>query len=492
MDQDLIMKALAGALAPALQEVMKHTTPTGTPSTPYVHGPGGLFGVLGLEREVIHTRLQPTGLAGTLPVRPNTAMYPLYPYISGFRDVSGDVADGVCDDPQTAGPMKTCLQTAPFGRYAFMTREMEINRVGQTINRGEFMDLTLVNEPLAKEMGSSIFPNIPSNQQALAGAEVLQRFIEVGVAFQNQLGRQLYIGDTANNSGGGGYEEFNGLDFLIGTGKVDAKNLVACPSLDSIVWDYNLTRVDDVTASPHIVNLMFNIFRRLKHIASRTGLSPVDWVIVMRQDLFWELTDVWACIYATYRCSTPDHATGIDPVGQFDTRWTTELRDAMRNGNFLLIDGERIPVVIDDMIVEQSSNDDAAIPVGCFASDIYIVPLRARGMPVTYFEHFDYRQGAMQAVVDGRMTNYFWTDGGIFLWHAKPPLNWCVQWLAKVEPRVILRTPQIAARIEDVMYCPIAHSRDTHPDDKYWIDGGNYERPTDTYYHETSTLVRGQ
>jgi len=491
MDNETIMKALAGALAPALQEAMKHTTPTGVPSNPYVHGPGGLFGVLGLEREVIHTRLQPTGLAGQLPVRPNVSQYPLFPYISGFRDVTGDVADGVCDDPQIAGPMKTCLQTAPFGRYAFMTREMEINRVGQQINRGEFMDLTLVNDPLVSQLGSSIFPNIPSAQQALAGAEVLQRFIEVGVAFQNQLGRQLYIGTTTNNSAGGGYEEFNGLDLLIGTGKVDAQNLVACPSLDSIVWDYNLTRVDDVTADPHIVNLMFNIFRRLRHIATRTGLAPVTWAIVMRQDLFWELTDVWPCIYASYRCSGPDSA-GIDPVGQYDTRWTTEMRDSMRNGSYLLIDGERIRVIIDDMIVESTSNDDAAIPVGCFASDIYIVPLTARGMPVTYFEHFDYRQGAMQAVVDGRLSNYFWTDGGIFLWHAKPPLNWCVQFLAKVEPRVILRTPQIAARIEDVLYCPLAHSRDTHPDDKYWIDGGNVDRPKETYYHESSAEVRPQ
>src|SRR3972149_7789605 len=114
MEQNAILEALAKALLPAVQ---KHTTPTGTPSNPYVHGPGGLFGVMGLEREVIHTRLQPVGLAGILPGRPTVDMWPLFPYISGFRAVPGDVANGVCDDPQPAGPMKTCLQTAPFGRY---------------------------------------------------------------------------------------------------------------------------------------------------------------------------------------------------------------------------------------------------------------------------------------------------------------------------------------------------------------------------------------
>ena len=479
---EAILKALAEAFGP----VLKHTTPSGTPSNPYVHGPGGLFGLMGLEREVIHTRLQPKGLGGSLPLRANMDQWPQYPYISGFQDVTGSVADGVCDDPQIAGPMKTCIQTAPFGRYSFMTREMEINRVGQRINRGEFMDLTLVNDPLAKSMGRAMMPNVPSEKQALAGAEQLQRFIEVGIAFQNDLGRQVYVGTTANNSAGGGYQEFNGLDLLINTGKIDALNAVLCPSLDSIVIDYNMEQVDNVNANPNIVELLFSVFRRLRHIASRTGLEPVEWVITMRQDLFWEITDIWPCTYASYRCQVRDN-TGIDPVPEFDTRWTTEMRDDMRNGSYLLIDGRQIRVIVDDMIEENDSDEDEDVDVACYASDIYIIPLTARGMAVTYWEFFDYRQGPMQAVVDGRLTNFFWTDGGIFLWHGKPPLNWCVQHVAKTEPRLVLRTPHIAARITDIQYCPIGHSRDTHPDDKYWIDGGVTDRPEDFFYHESNT-----
>jgi len=485
MEQNVLIEALAKALAPELAKLdpaFKHTTPTGTPSTPYVHGPGGLFGVMGLEREVIHTRLQPKGLAGLLPVRANPSEWPLFAYISGFRDVTGTNAQGVCDDPQTAGPMKTCIQTAPFGRYEFMTRELEINRVGKTINRGEFLDLSLVNTPLASGLGRSIFPNIPGEAQALAGAEVLQRFIEVGVAFQNKLGRQLYTATTANNTAGGGYEEFNGLDLLVGIGKVDAKTAIACPSLDSIVWDYNLTKIGDANANPNIIRLVTNVFRRLKHIASNTGLDPVTWVMAMRADLFFELSDVWACAYYTDRC-TPIN-TVVDRI-MLDGTEMSRLRDDMRNGNYLLIDGVKVPVVIDDDIVETSSNDDAAISVGCFASDIYIIPLTARGMPVTYFEHFDFRGGPMGAVVDGRLTNYFWTDGGLFLWHGKPPKNWCAQWVAKIEPRLVLRTPHLAARIEDVQYCPLAHMRDSHTGDDYWIDGGVTDRSVDYFYHES-------
>src|SRR3990172_12507912 len=64
------------------QAVYKHTTPSGTPSTPYMHGPGGLFGVSGLERDVISTRISPEGLASALPVRMSTRTNPLYAYIT--------------------------------------------------------------------------------------------------------------------------------------------------------------------------------------------------------------------------------------------------------------------------------------------------------------------------------------------------------------------------------------------------------------------------
>src|SRR3972149_517370 len=48
--------------------------------------------------------------------------------------------------------------------------------------------------------------------------------LEVGIAFQRKLLRQVYTGNPANNNVGGGYREFPGLDILIGTDKVDRKS----------------------------------------------------------------------------------------------------------------------------------------------------------------------------------------------------------------------------------------------------------------------------
>lgn len=454
----------------------KHDTPTGTPSTPYMHGPGGLFGTAGLERDIISTRVLPKGLGSMLPTKGVTVTNPLFPYITGFLDVSGDVADGVCDDPQTAGPIKNCYQTAQFGRYSFMTREMELNAIGLQTNRGEFLDLRILNDPLLAGTNNILTPNVPGNPSLTR--EVLVRFMEVGVAFQNQLMRQVYIGNPASNSAGGGYKEFPGLDILIGVNKVDALTGVACPSLRSDIKDFNYQNVN-VNSGQTIMNVFSYLLRTVRWIANRTNMDPVRWVVAMRPTLFWEIADVWACAYQTYRCASGD------TQAVYDASDTIRMRDDMRRNSYLLLDGERIEVIQDDGILEEDTGDNANIPNTCFASDIYLIPVTVRGgLASTYWEYVNYSETAMQGVADGGLQGDFWTDGGRFLWHKKPPVNWCVQWLSKIEPRIILHTPHLAGRITNVLYCPLQHTRDAHPDDAYFVDGGVTSRSSSTLYSD--------
>jgi len=465
--KDQLLEALVGLVA-------EKVTASGTPSTPYTHGPGGLFGVAGIERDLFHTRIQGAGLATVLPVTPSVYTHPLFGYVTGYQDTTGNPPVNVCENPEIAGSEKRCLQTAPFGRYSFMTREMEINRVGQLISRGEFDDLRLLNDPIAPEMGKTIFPNISPDKQLAAGAEMLARMLELGVAFANRLGLQTWTGDPVNNTAGGGYQEFMGLNLLVGTNKVDAITGTDCPSLDADVKDFNYVNVcADVAVD--IVRIITTMWRYIGHIASNTALMPAKWVFVMRTGLFWELTDCWPCAYLSSRCALGAATDNREII--IDGRENIRLRDAMRNGSYLLVDGVRVPVILDDNIPEDSSGDHSSIPIGCFASDIFLIPLTVRGgTPVTYWQYYDYRAGTMQAVVDGRLTNRFWTDAGMYLW-TWDTVNWCVVHEAKIEPRIILRTPQISGRINNVAYCPIQHPRDPQPDDPYFIDGGVTEQP---------------
>lgn len=460
---------------------------SGEPIGPYMHGPGGLFGVSGIERDVFSTRIQARGLAARLPAMGNTSMYPLFAYITGYQDVSGTNPSGVCATPQTAGAMKNCLQTAVFGRKAFQTRELEVNRVGQLNNRGEFIDLQVVNDPLVPQIGGSIFPNIPEQGQILAGREMLARMLEVGVAFSNWFLRKLYDGNPVNNTAGGGYKEFPGLDILIGTTKVDALTNIACPSLASDIKSFNQGRVDTITTGNDIVNVVTYMARYLRHNAEFMGFGDTKWVLTMRADLFYELTAVWPCSYLTYRCAFRNtDGTQIVNVSASDQ---IAMRDAMRAGNYLLIDGVQYEVVIDDGIVENNrSSAPTQIPIGGYSSDIYFVPLTVRGgIPVTYWEYFDYDKGSMQSVQDGHYTNEFWTDGGKYMWSKQANTGWCTLLWAKIEPRVILRTPQLAGRIQDVVYVPLQHVRDSLPGDYYFVNGGvSTARAAPSYYKEWS------
>lgn len=454
---------------------------TGNPGNNYVHGPGGIFGVSGLEQNVFSTRIQPRGLAGALQAKGSIDMYPLYPYITGFLDNTGTDPDTVCEDPMTAGLVKGCIQTAQFGRYSFQTQELELNRVGQRINRGEFLDLRLVNDPLVEEV-QGLMGGLANGGAALSAArEVVMAWLQLGVSFQNKLIRQVYIGNPANNSAGGGYAEFPGLDILIGTNKVDAITGTECPSLDSDIKNFNYGLVDGST--PDIVEVITYLARYLKHNADRMGFSPVQWAITMRPELFYEITAIWPCSYLTYRCTFRDSSDQARV--NVDAGDAIAMRDDMRNGNYLLIDGTRFPVIIDDGIVEESNTNNGAIPSGDFASDIYFIPLSVRGgLQTTYFEYLDYTQGAMLGVQDGRYTDSYWTDGGRFLWHKKVPINWCVQWLAKIEPRIVLLTPQLAGRIMNVRYSPLQHTRTAFPGDPYFVDGGVTSRTGPSLYSD--------
>lgn len=487
MAGNTILDALARAVEKELR-VGQKALPSGTASGPYLGGPGGMFGTPGLNRDVLSTRVQPRGLASMLPARGTNEIQPLFPYITGFLAPSGANPTNVCDDPKTAGPLKTCWQTAQFGRYSFQTREYEINHAGQRTNRGEFQDLRLVN-PLISPMGGLTSPESAGSGMDFLN-EMAMRMVEVGVSFQDVLVRQVYTGNPASNTAGGGYKEFPGLDILIGTTKVDATTGTPCASLRSDIKGFNYTNIS-TSGGQSIVNTLTYMMRMLRHNAERMNMGGTTWAITMRQALFWELTAVWPCAYLTYRCLAQDNSQTNLTVFANDQ---IAMRDAMRNGSYLIVDGIQIPVIIDDGIVEENRADNANIPIVGYASDIYVIPLTIRdgSMAATFWEYYDYsgNNGPMDvAGVGGFAETFFWTDGGKYLWHRKPPLNWCVQMVSKIEPRLVLLTPHLAGRITDVVYVPLQHERDGINGDDYFSDGGVTSRSAQPLYSDWASTT---
>jgi hypothetical protein len=470
----VLAKALADVFSQfAGSENIQKTQTVGAPIGPYVHGPGGLFGVRGLERDVISTHTQFTGSLGEMiPIRASVDQTPLFPYITGFLRSDQQEKNAVCDNPLEANHFKTCIQTTVFGRKEFKTRQVEINRIGQRINRGEFLDLQILNGPLVEQMGGlmSNFFGLANQQSVLAGREMVSRMIEMGVAFQRWYCPQVYSGNPANSSAGGGYQEFSGLDLLISTTKIDAITGAACPSLRSDIKDFGYRQVDS-TADPDLVKTITTMMRILNRKAEQQGMGPADIRLVMREPLFYAITEIWPCRYLTYRCAMTDH----DEVnGTLDAAQAVAFRDEMRAGKYLMIDGRRVPVIVDDCIMEDNRADNGAIPIGGFASDIYFVPFSARGgtIQTLYWEYYDYRADVLPDIAGTRAGTFFWSDNGAFLWGLKAPDNWCVEVIAKTEPRLILRTPQLAGRLTNVVYVPLQHVDDPLPSQDYFVNGG--------------------
>lgn len=455
------------------QELMKSQKEAGTsPTATYGHGPGGAFSSMGLSKPVFSALLLPyMGLGGMLPAVASPDTNPLRGIMTGVTAASGSNPTGVCDDCKTAGLMKLCTQSVPFGRYCLDTQVYQVDRIGERRNRAEFTDLTLMNTAFGMN-GRGIVPTPPPPSSNPLQREFDKAMFEFAATWGILYASQLWTASPANNTAGGGYREFVGLDLQINTGHVDAETGVACPGADSIIR--SMANLEVSTNGGTYVRQITNVYRNLKFIAQRTGLLPARWAIAMRWSLFYELTEIWPCAYLSYRCSP---ATGNE--GTIDAQAAVTMRDNMRGdfanmtGMYLLIDGEKVQVVIDDGITETMNAGES------FNSSLYFIPITVLGStPVTYWEYFDFEApGAAQDIAkmapDG---SFFTSDGGRFLWTRKGPHNWCVEMAALSKPRIILETPYIAARMTNIRYTPVAHERDFDPSASYYKDGGRTGR----------------
>ncbi len=451
-----------------------------TPTASYGHGgKGGLFSAPGMAKPLFSAMILPrTGLASRLPVKTSNETNPLYGIITGVTGSTGSEPTGVCDDPPVTGLTKLCTHQFVFGRFSRASRVFDIDRIGKIINRSDFLDFNMYGNPfgdnqMANPLGTTAMSGA-GDAAGIARNEIAKAMFEMAVAWSRDFAKKTYTASPTNNTAGGGHQEFYGMETLVNDGYRDALTGVACPAADAIVRDYN--NVDVSTNPAGIIRQLSNIYRNLKRLASMAQLDPVDWSLTMPFGLFYELTDLWPCSYLSYRCNITSGSTNFINAGDAE-RMRDEMRGDLYNyqGQYLLIDGQRVPVIIDDAIPETQTGPS-------FISDIYFVPFSVLGgVPVTYWETFNY-DGPNGPLEFARQfapgDSYYVTDGGRFLWHKKPPTNFCVQVLAKTEPRLMLLTPYLSARLQNVKYTPIQHERSPFTDSAYFVNGGSTAQDT--------------
>jgi hypothetical protein len=438
-------------------------TAAGTP----VHGPGGLLGYPGLNKTIVNAMIMPKGIAGRIPVQKSVNTNELYPILTGQLASTGNEPTAACSDWPIVGSFKTCTQTFPFGQQGRQSQVLNIKYAGQTINRGEFRDNVLLGKP-----GGDVPTPGPINWQRIFQTEYEYKIAELFNGYARDYARNVYTGNAQTTAGSLGYQQFNGLDRQIRTGKIDARSGAACAAVDSLVVDFNGASIN--TAGGTIYALLANAVNNMERLAEQLGLD-VKWVFTMRYGAWLTLTQIWPCIYATTGCPT---SYGIVRTSSLEEQ--TNMRDKLRNSRMLPIEGKEYEIVIDDTITETVA---AGGVVGTYQSDIYMLPLTVNGQPALFWEYFDMNAEAVAAA--GRMApgGFFDVlDNGRFLFARLAPTHTCVQVEIIERPRLILLTPFLAARFQNLRYTYSIHEREWDPASGYFVNGGSPTSPLPYFY----------
>jgi hypothetical protein len=419
-----------------------------------LHGVNGLMSGQGLERDVITAHVRPRGIATVLPIFPTVNEDPRFPAITGVTATTGVEPTVPCEDAPTSY-IKVANLTAKLGMTRFDTETIDIGKVMLRKNRGDLTDFIVRGRLLGL---TNLEPSSITEDQIL-NIMTRSEMVKAGVNVERKLSKTLWQGTAAANS-------FPGLDVQIATGQSDADTGAAAPALDSDIKEFNYGLVGGT--GPDISEYLGSMMFYLEYNAESMGLDPVEFVIAMRPELWFELSAVWPVRYNTTKTNVTVPANNTVFI---DGRQNITDRDLMRQNMYLDINGKRYRVVIDTGIYEHNNANDENLNPGEYASSIYAVPLTIQGgFPVTYREYLDFRAAQPDVSLLKGMEN-FWTDDGIYTWSITQE-KWCYKMHLRTEQRVILRTPHLAGKIQKVKYMPTQHLRGAYPEDPYHMNGG--------------------
>ena len=472
-----------------------------TPVGPYAHGPGGLFNIPGTNPRIFSAMQLPMqGLADALPMI-NAGMdgyagpqEEFFAYITGVTEGSEAFADqptAECADGARAGLLKSGRVAISYGHYRHAPNApINLRRVGKFNNLADPLNMQLVNEPAS---AGTLFSNIGgAGIRNVVNSELSKRLYELHVTMKRFIAPRTYIGSPANNNGAA--RDIMGLNLWINTSnKRDADTGAVLTALDSDVKDFGYDRIDG--NGRDIVDYVETMYMYLDWNSRHQGFGPWDGWIVMRPELFDELTKVWPIRQYNELIAQ----VGTLNNGAFDlsisARDELAMRNDLRTGSYLPIRGRRVEVIQDDAIQETTPNQTAQLQPGEYASTVYFVPRSILGgsTPVTFWKYQDQANPQAEAFIRATQNSIpaFTSDGGLYYWDINYK-NRCLDMTVGYEPALLMLTPQLAGRIDNVAYSPLQHVRSYDPNSDYFTNGGRLNTAQQQFYtpwSETPTNI---
>lgn len=445
----------------------------------YGHGPG-LF-TPPMDPNVMNAMQLPQGgLEETLPEIPTNFETPLYGIITGQAngtDVTAPADD--CGDWGEAGYIQLCRQYQVLGTEGVSSRTIDLLRMGRFVDRADFSDYTLVGNPFDNANNGSSFDGLPTtvNPNDFMKSELAKVMRELEIEAMRRFIPDFWTSVPGTASDAYHTAWTRGMQLQINTAYRDAILGTACDAADAKIYNFatistggnNISTV--ASAGGVLVSLIADMVFTMDQKDIETGMGPVDRVLVMSREAFRGATEVWPCSYLTNACMT---ASASNPNAVIASEQVA-MREDMRKGKFLWVDGRQIPVLVDPTVPQTQGSGAAG--AGTFTSDIWYVARRVRGgFPVLYKTYFNFNGPAAARDVIGAMGSLAFglstSPNGKYLF-ALDKVGNCFKLKATRRRGLVCRTPYLNARITNVAVKPRIVSDNWNPaGPSFYVNGG--------------------
>lgn|SRR5574341_605012 len=459
------------AVMQMLETTRKHDPASTTLTAPTLHGPFhgntsqfGIFSTPGVRPDRFSALVRPpSGLARVLGLSKSRFYQEKLEVMTGVTASAGTNATGWCGNPPTVGQGKVCRQNYNWGKYYVKTDLNAIPEVGQLRDRADVPANILNDGPQANPLIPDLMYRLDDSQSQLK-----YELWRIGVSTERSLDRVLITGDDTVASAAaehGWITEMDGLDLQIKTGYTDADTGIACPAMDSAIITFGADVAGTIGGGDgrNLVQAGTDLVWATRDRGTEMLMDGVQLAWVMRKEAFRAVVEQWACDYATYRCNSSN--AGL-PFNR-DVENTNALRLEMMNGQYLKTDAEDIPVIFSEGIPREG------LAANTFQTDLYLVPISWQGLPLLRLEYFPLDDGYVQEfanfVNEGKLTTL---NNG--LWGATyRSTGFCLEYHFAAKMRLILETPFLAGRLDNVQFEFRTPIRNSDPSDTYFYpDGG--------------------
>jgi hypothetical protein len=416
----------------------------------------GLFSGEGVRPGRFSALSRPETLSNILPIVKSEYYQERLDIMTGQLAGGTSNAADFCGDPPQPGDLKIMRRDFLFGKYFIKTELSRIPQTGLLRTRADIPGNILNAGPTANPFIPDIMFNISDARDQLSF-----NLFKVGVDLGRTMEQVLIQGvASTDNSRTGWWEEFGGIDGQVTTGLTDAATGLAAPAADSAVSSFDADVAGTATDGRNIVEMVSDMWYALNDRAAQVGMAGVQWAIVMRKEAFRRLTDQWACTYAIYQCA----GTAAAPNNR-DAMAQQALRIEMLQGQHLLIEGDRVPVIFSEGIPQETLANNT------YKSDMYFLPISWNGLPLSKIEYFDMSNPYARNLVGFTDHHGMTLNNGMYFVTQRDDGN-CIEFLFSAQFRYILETPFLAGRVDDIQFAYLAPTRQAIPGASLYVDGG--------------------